>query len=50
MLAHLSKDNNTPGQAYLTIRNILFESDFYINKDLELDIASRDESSVCVEI
>lgn len=50
MLAHLSKDNNTPGQAYLTIRNILFESDFYINKDLELDIAARDESSVCVEI
>ena len=27
MLAHLSKDNNTPGQANLTIRNILFESE-----------------------
>lgn len=50
MLAHLSKDNNTPGQAYLTIRNILFESDFYINRDLKLDIASRDESSVCMEV
>ena len=50
ILAHLSKDNNTPGQAYLTVRNILFEADLYINKDLELDIASRDKSSVCMEI
>ena len=50
VLAHLSKENNTPGQAYLTIRNILFEEDFYIDKDLELDIALRDEIGKSVEI
>ncbi|MBR3785856.1 MAG: MBL fold metallo-hydrolase [Firmicutes bacterium] len=50
VLAHLSKENNTPGQAYLTIRNVLFEEDFYIDKDLELDIALRDEIGKSVEI
>ena len=50
VLAHLSKENNTPGQAYLTIRNVLFEEDFYIDKDLELDIAGRDEIGKSVKI
>lgn len=50
VLAHLSKENNTPGQAYLTIRNVLFEEDFFIDKDLELDIALRDEIGKSVEI
>lgn len=50
VLAHLSKENNTPGQAYLTIRNILFEEDYYIDKDLELDIALREEVGKNVEI
>lgn len=50
VLAHLSRENNTPGQAYLTIRNVLFEEDFYIDKDLELDIALRDEIGKSVEI
>lgn len=50
VLAHLSKENNTPGQAYLTIRNILFEEDFYIDKDLKLNIACRDEVSPFVEV
>lgn len=50
ILAHLSKENNTPGQAYLTIRNILFEEDYYIDKDLELSIALREEVGKNVEI
>ena len=50
ILAHLSKENNTPGQAYLTIRNILFEEDYYIDKDLELDIALREEVGKSVEV
>lgn len=50
VLAHLSKENNTPGQAYLTIRNILFEEDFYIDKDLNLDIIKRDEMSQLMEV
>lgn len=50
VLAHLSKENNTPGQAYLTIRNILFEEDLYIDKDLKLDIVPRDEISPYMEV
>ncbi|MBR5316130.1 MAG: MBL fold metallo-hydrolase [Firmicutes bacterium] len=50
ILAHLSKENNTPGQAYLTIRNILFEEDYYIDKDLELDVALREEVGKSVKI
>lgn len=50
VLAHLSKENNTPGQAYLTIRNILFEEDLYIDKDLTLTIAARDEAGAFMEV
>ncbi|MGC2873474.1 MBL fold metallo-hydrolase [Ihubacter sp. mB4P-1] len=50
VLAHLSRENNTPGQAYLTIRNILFEADFYIDKDLTLAIADRDEAGPLMEV
>ena len=50
VLAHLSKENNTPGQAYLTIRNILFEEDLYIDKDLTLTIAARDEAGDFMEV
>lgn len=50
VLAHLSKENNTPGQAYLTIRNILFEEDLYIDKDLTLTIAARDEVGPFLEV
>lgn len=44
-LAHLSKENNTPQQAYLTIRNMLFEEDYYVDKDLKIYIIPRDEVS-----
>lgn len=50
VLAHLSKENNTPGQAYLTIRNLLNEEDFYIDKDLTLEIAARDEAGEYIEV
>jgi Metal-dependent hydrolases of the beta-lactamase superfamily I len=50
MLAHLSRENNTPEQAYLTVRNILFEDDYYIDKDLELSVVRRDESSPMIEV
>lgn len=49
-LAHLSKDNNTPGQAYLTIRNILNEEDFYFDKDLVLTVLERDKASDFIEV
>lgn len=50
VLAHLSNENNTPEQAFLTIRNILFEEDYYINQDLLLDIIPRDDVSKIMEI
>lgn len=43
VLAHLSKENNTPQQAMITVRNILEEEGFYIGKDVEISIANRDE-------
>lgn len=50
VLAHLSRENNTPGQAYLTIKNILLEEEFYIEKDLELSIITKDEISTFYEV
>ncbi len=44
-LAHLSGENNTPSQAYLTIRNSLFEKDYYVDRHLELSVLSRHEVS-----
>ena len=50
ILAHLSRENNTPKQAYLTIRNLLFEEDYYIDKDVKLGIVYRDEISPLMEV
>ncbi len=50
VLAHLSSENNTPAQAYLTIRNILFEEDLYIGRDLEMDIIKKDQISSLMEV
>ncbi len=45
LLGHLSRENNTPQQAFLTVRNILFENDYYVGQDLTLDVILRDECS-----
>lgn len=50
VLAHLSNENNTPKQAYLTIRNILFEKDYFIDKHLKMDIIPRDKVSEVMEV
>lgn len=44
LLAHLSKENNTPQQAMITVRNVLEEAGFYVGKDLELEVADREET------
>ena len=44
VLAHLSKENNTPQQALITVRNLLEEAGFYMGKDLELEVADREET------
>lgn len=42
-LSHLSKENNTPEQALLTVRNELFEAGIYPGRDLRLEVAKRSE-------
>jgi len=37
-LAHLSRENNTPQQAYLTVKNVLEENEYYIGKDLFIEV------------
>ena len=41
-MAHLSKDNNSPAQAMLTIRNILEENGYYLGKNLSMEVAQRE--------
>lgn len=42
-LAHLSKENNTPQQAFLTVRNILEEEEFYVGRHLKLEVIQQKE-------
>ena len=42
LLAHLSKDNNTPEMARITVNNILFESDYMEGREYTLDVLERD--------
>ena len=42
-LAHLSKENNTPAQAVLTVRNILEESNLYVGKDLRMEVINPND-------
>ena len=44
-MAHLSNENNSPALAHLTIKNILEENRLYVDRDLRLDVISRDEIS-----
>ena len=50
LLAHISRNNNTPDQALLTVRNILFENDYYICKDVNIDTASFSEPGPEIEV
>lgn len=50
LLAHLSRENNTPQQAYLTIRNVLFEQELYIDRDLTMDVMERDATGPVLEV
>lgn len=49
LLAHLSKENNTPEQALLTVQNILFEEDIVVGRDLELTVLRRDTEGPLIE-
>ena len=45
LLAHLSKDNNFPELAYLTVKEKLEKDDIVIGRDLHMDILTRDKAS-----
>ncbi len=45
LLAHLSQENNTPYQAFITVRNMLEEEGYYIGKDIKLEVVERDAMS-----
>lgn len=49
-LAHLSKENNTPEQALITVRNALEENGFLVGRDLELGVLDRDMRSEFITI
>lgn len=50
VLAHLSSENNTPQQAFVTIRNMLEEENFYIGKDIELEVAAKDAAGPVLRV
>ena len=41
-LAHLSRKNNFPGLALQTVKNILEENGFYMNRDFHLEVMHRE--------
>lgn len=49
-LAHLSKENNTPKQAYITVNNNLYEEGFLQNRDYDLDVFPQGESGPIISL
>ncbi len=45
MLAHLSRENNSPAQALITIRNEIEENGFFVGTDLELSVLEPETMS-----
>jgi len=43
LLGHLSKENNNPKVAYITVKNMLNEKGLIIDKDLKLDLTYQDK-------
>ena len=50
LLAHLSKDNNIPALAYITVKNNLEEKGFKIGEDLCLDYTYREKPTELFEV
>jgi phosphoribosyl 1,2-cyclic phosphodiesterase len=49
-LAHLSSKNNFPGLALQTVKNILEESSYYMDRDYRLEVIKRDGISGMAEL
>ncbi|MBM7622851.1 MBL fold metallo-hydrolase [Sporohalobacter salinus] len=50
LLAHLSKDNNVPELAHLTIKNMVIDAGMELGRDLQLNFAYRDEVSKLFQV
>ncbi|WP_324825637.1 MBL fold metallo-hydrolase [Sinanaerobacter sp. ZZT-01] len=50
LLAHLSRENNFPQMAFQTVKNILEEEDYYIGKDIGLNLLLRDQLSLVYDV
>ncbi len=50
ILAHLSRENNTPQQAFLTINSILFENDYFDGEHYHLSVLRRDQISPMIKV
>lgn len=50
LLGHLSRENNDPAVAMLTVKNTLMEKDIIPGGDLKLGIAMRDQMSYIYEV
>ena len=50
LLAHLSKDNNIPKVAHITIKNNLEEAGLKLGKDLKMDFAYRDKPTQLYDV
>jgi phosphoribosyl 1,2-cyclic phosphodiesterase len=45
LLAHLSRENNSPELAAITVKNALEEADIRVDRDVFIDVIKRDEMS-----
>ena len=50
LLAHISRHNNTPYQAELTVQNILFEHGYMPDRDVRISTASYSEAGPEIEV
>lgn len=50
LLGHLSRENNDPSVAMLTVKNTLMEKDIFAGNDLALDVVLRDCCSCVYEV
>ena len=50
LLAHLSRDNNIPEIAYITVKNALHNAGLKVGKDLHLDFTYRDKPTKLYQV
>jgi len=50
MLAHVSRQNNTPDMAYMTVKDVLFDDGLLVDKDVRIGVAGHDQMTPEIEI